>query len=43
VAGGRWTAVASNLPGPGGLIQVTDPRPPTQPEKFYRVRSYESQ
>ena len=35
---GTWTAVATNIAGTGGIVQITDPSAAAQPQRFYRVR-----
>jgi hypothetical protein len=37
VAGGSWLFVATNLPGTGGTLQVTDTNGASQPRRFYRA------
>jgi len=36
--GGVWPVVASNVPGVGGVLQVTDTNATSQTQRFYRVR-----
>jgi chitinase len=37
---GVWNTLAvTNVSGSGGLLQVTDPDPATQPQRFYRVQT----
>jgi hypothetical protein len=38
LVGGSWTAVADNLAGTGGILQVSDVNGTSQPQRFYRVR-----
>ncbi len=38
LAGGVWAAVADNLAGTGGILQVSDVNGTSQPQRFYRVR-----
>ena len=38
LAGGVWAAVADNLAGTGGILQVNDVNGTGQPQRFYRVR-----
>jgi hypothetical protein len=33
-----WLLIATNLPGTGGIIQLTDTNAAGQARKFYRVR-----
>ena len=33
-----WSAVATNLIGNGGVLQITDTNTAAQPKRFYRVR-----
>ena len=35
---GVWSAVATNVPGTGGIIQLTDPGAASQSLRFYRVK-----
>ncbi len=35
---GVWSAVATNVPGTGGVIQLSDPGATSQPMRFYRVK-----
>jgi hypothetical protein len=39
LASGVWLSLATNIPGTGGIIQITDTRPASQPARFYRTRS----
>ncbi|HTL58550.1 MAG TPA: hypothetical protein VL361_22880, partial [Candidatus Limnocylindrales bacterium] len=36
--GSNWSVLLTNIPGTGGVVQVTDATPPRQPSQFYRVR-----
>ncbi len=36
---GVWSTVATNIPGTGGTIQITDTNATGQPKRFYRVRT----
>lgn len=38
LAASIWSPVASNLPGSGGIISVTDPKGAIGPQRFYRAR-----
>ena len=38
LAAGSWTMVASNYPGNGALVTLTNAVPPNSPKGFYRVR-----
>ena len=38
LTGGVWPVIASNVPGMGGVLQVTDPNATSQTQRFYRVR-----
>jgi hypothetical protein len=35
--GGSWTTVLDNIPGTGGIVNVTDNGGATQPRRFYRI------
>lgn len=39
LTGGVWSPVVTNLPGTGGLIQITDTNAAGQTKRFYRVRT----
>jgi len=39
LTGGVWSPVATNLPGTGGSIQITDTNAAGQTKRFYRVRT----
>lgn len=32
-----WTLLADQIPGTGGVIQITDPGAATLPKRFYRI------
>jgi hypothetical protein len=34
-----WSTLTNNVSGTGGLLQVTDPDPASQSQRFYRVRT----
>jgi hypothetical protein len=34
---GSWTSALENIPGTGGVIQITDPVDPLQTKRFYRL------
>jgi hypothetical protein len=34
----NWFLLLTNVPGTGGIVQVSDATPPLQPTQFYRVR-----
>jgi len=36
--GNNWSVLMTNVPGTGGILQVSDARPPNQSSQFYRVR-----
>jgi hypothetical protein len=38
LAGVSWTAKATNLPGTGQLVQITDTNGTSRAQRFYRVR-----
>jgi chitinase len=37
--GAGWNTITTNLDGTGGLLQVTDPQPATDPQRFYRIQT----
>jgi len=40
LAGGSWNTLAvTNISGPGVLLQIVDPNPFNQPQRFYRVQT----
>ncbi len=40
LAGGSWNTLAvTNVSGPGVLLQIVDPNPFSQPQRFYRVQT----
>lgn len=40
LAGGSWNTLAvTNISGPGTPVQIVDPNPFSQPQRFYRVQS----
>jgi chitinase len=40
VANNSWNTLAvTNISGPGGLLQIIDPNPFNQPQRFYRVQT----
>lgn len=36
---GTWFTLTNNVPGTGGILQISDPAPQTQPERFYRIQT----
>ncbi len=36
---GTWNTLTNNVPGTGGTLQISDPVPKTQPERFYRIQT----
>lgn len=36
---GTWNTLTNNVPGTGGPLQIGDPAPKTQPERFYRIQT----
>lgn len=36
---GSWFTLTNNVPGTGGILQISDPAPKTQPERFYRIQT----
>jgi hypothetical protein len=38
IGGSNWFVLVTNVPGTGGIVQVSDATTPLQPSQFYRVR-----
>ena len=38
LAGSNWSVLFTNVPGTGGIVQVSDTSSPLESSQFYRVR-----
>jgi GH18 family chitinase len=36
---GTWFTLTNNVPGTGGILQINDPTSPTQPVRYYRIKT----
>jgi chitinase len=37
--GGPWNTLSNNVNGTGGILYISDPNPPNDPQRFYRVQT----
>jgi chitinase len=39
IVDGSWNTLSNNVNGTGGILRISDPNPPIDPQRFYRVKT----